>query len=148
MKKLATLLLLVWAFVPTLSFAQGPEKLCFTTDGSNCVAAVQSAASIKIDSAAATTAQIVALSTTKAIFVTSFNLYAAGTGTIKFVYGTGTNCATGGTDLTGAYPMKDAGNISVGSGLGYVLFVPIGKALCITTSATAQISGSLSYAQF
>lgn len=144
------ILLAMWALflLPTLALAQGPVSVCYLIGNNNCVPAIQSVASIKVDVSTGTTTELVALATGKKIYVTSFNLYAGGTGTAKFVYGTGSACGTGTVDLTGAYPMKDQGNISVGSGLGTSLFVPVSNALCITTSASVQISGSIGYVQF
>ena len=38
MKKLSILLTLLWALIcPQLAFAQGPQRLCYTTDGQNCI---------------------------------------------------------------------------------------------------------------
>lgn len=142
--------LVLWAFLlPTIAFAQvGANSICYTTNGNNCVPSVSSYSSVKIDNATAVTAELVALDTAKTIWVTSFNVVSAGTGTIKFVYGTGTACGTGTTDLTGAYNLTANGYVAVGSGLGAVLSVPKGNALCITTTGAVQRSGSVSYAQF
>jgi hypothetical protein len=146
MKRLLILLAALLYSIP--AFAQSTQQLCFTTNGANCVPAVAASSSAKVDVATGTTTEIVALTAGKNIFVTSFNLFAGGTGTIKFVYGTGSACGTGTTDLTGAYPLKDQGSIAVGSGHGLVLYVPASNALCVTTSASVQISGSVSYAKF
>jgi len=147
MKKL---LLLLWALLlPTIALAQGPVKAgCYTTNGANCVPAVQASSSIPISLAAATTTQLIALSGTTNIFVTSWDVIAAGTGTFTLVYGTGTNCGTGTTALTGAYPLIAQAGISKGDGTGIVLIVPRGNALCASVSTSVQMSGSLSYAQF
>lgn len=147
MKNLA-FALWVLLLLPTICFAQGPQRLCYTTNGQNCVPAISSFISVKIDNATATTAELVALDAAKTIWVTSFNVVSAGTGTIKFVYGTGSACGTGTTDLTGAYTLVANGYVSAGSGLGAVLSVPKGNALCITTTGSVQRSGSVSYAQF
>ena len=147
MKKLFALVL--WALIcPQLVLAQPLNKLCYTTDGLNCVPAVQASNSVAINTAAASTVQIVALSSGKNIFVTSWNVIAAGTTNFTLVYGTGTNCGTGTTALTGAYPLIAQAGISVGHGAGVVLVVPRGNALCVTNSAAIQASGSVSYAQF
>lgn len=145
MKKL---FLILWVLLlPTIALAQS-SPICYTTNGVNCVAGIASYSSVKIDNATAVTVELVALDAAKTIFVTSFNVVSAGTGTIKFVYGTGTACGTGTTDLTGAYNLTANGYVSVGSGLGAVLAVPKGNALCITTTGAVQRSGSVSYSQF
>jgi hypothetical protein len=105
-------------------------------------------ASAPINVSTATTTQIVALSGSTAIYVTSFDVMAGGTGNITFEYGTGTACATGTTVLTGAYPLTAQAGIAKGSGVGTLLKVPSGNALCVLTSAAVQYSGSVSYQQF
>mgnify|MGYP001584482886 CR=1 FL=1 len=62
---------------------------------------------------------------------------------VTLVYGTGSNCGTGTTSLTGAYPLIAQAGIAKGNGAGPVLFVPSGNALCVTNSAAIQISGSV-----
>ena len=104
--------------------------------------------SVAINVSTATTTQLVALSGSTAIYVTSFNFIAGGTGNVTLEYGTGSNCGTGTTALTGAYPLTAQNGIANGNGLGAVLKVPAGNALCILTSAAVQVSGSLSYQQF
>lgn len=116
--------------------------------GANMVELTQASASVPINVSTATTTQLVALSGGTSIRVTSFDVIAGGTGNITFVYGTGTNCGTGTTSLTGAYPLTAQAGIAKGSGLGPVLVVPAGNALCVTTSAAVQMSGSVSYTQY
>jgi hypothetical protein len=133
----------------SLAHAQASVRAgCFTTNGNNCVPAVQASASVPINVSTATTTQLVAISGTATIFVTAFDLVGGGTGNATLVYGTGSNCATGTTSLTGPYPLVAQTVITKGSGHGPVLVVPSGNALCITTSAAVQLSGSVSYAQF
>lgn len=116
--------------------------------GANMDALVQAGSSAAINVSTATTTQIVALASSQKIYVTSFDVIAGGTGNITFVYGTGSNCGTGTTSLTGAYPLTAQAGIAKGNGLGPVLVVPASNALCVTTSAAVQMSGSVSYAQF
>ncbi len=147
MKKLFVLLL--WALIcPQLALAQGPQRLCYTTDGQNCVPAVQASNSAAISISTATTTQLVAAVTGKRIFVTAWDVIAGGTGNFTLVYGTGSNCGTGTTSLTGAYPLTAQAGISKGNGLAVVFPLPASNALCATTSQAVQMSGSVSYAQF
>ncbi len=127
--------------------AQGTQ-LCYTVNGSSCAPGVQSSQSVAINIASATTTQLVALSTSKSIFVTHWDVIAGGTGNFTLVYGSGTACGTGTTSLTGAYPLIAQAGISAGTGTGPIILVPKGKALCVTTSTSVQFSGSLSYVQF
>ncbi|MCX7898543.1 MAG: hypothetical protein N2444_00370 [Methylocystis sp.] len=109
---------------------------------------VQSAASAPISVSSAGTVQIVAATSGQKIYVTSWDVVAGGTGTIKFVSGTGVNCGTGTADLTGAYSLVAQAGVAKGAGIGPVLIAPAGAALCVTTSAAVQMSGSVSYAKF
>jgi hypothetical protein len=146
MKKL---LILLWALLlPTIALAQSRTASCYTTNGTNCVPAVQAATSVPINISTATTTQLVALVNGKTIFVTSWDVISGGTGNFTLVYGTGTNCGTGTTSLTGPYPLTAQAGISKGDGMGIVILVPQGNALCATTSAAVQMSGAVSYAQF
>jgi hypothetical protein len=67
----------------------------------------------------------------------------AGTGKITLEHGTGTNCGTGTTALTGAYNLTAQAEISKGGGLAPVLVVPADNPLCVVTSAAVPMSGSL-----
>lgn len=147
MRKLA---LILWALLslPTVAFAQQTNRPCHTSNGNNCIPEFGASASVKISVAAATTTELIALVTNKSLYITSFDFMAAGTNNVKLVYGTGTACATGTTDLTGAYPLIAQAGISKGIGLGAILFVPVSNALCVTTSGAGQLSGSVSYVQF
>ena len=127
-----------------------PAKASFTgaNSGGNLTGIIQADNSAAISVSTATTTQIVALASSKKIYVTSLDVIAGGTGNIKFVYGTGSNCGTGTTDLTGAYNLTAQAGIAKGGGLGPVLVVPASNALCVTTSAAVQMSGSVAYTQF
>ena len=114
----------------------------------NLVGRIQADGSVKIDISTATTTQLVALSSSKKIYVTHWDVISAGAGNIKLVYGTGSACGTGTTDLTGSYTLTGQAGISAGGGLGPVLVVPASNALCATTSAAVQMSGAVSYTQF
>lgn len=119
-----------------------------TGTGAQRVTMSQDGASVPINVSTATDTQLVALSGSTVIYVTSFDVIAGGTGNITFEYGTGSNCATGKTALTGAYPLVAQAGIAKGSGVAAVLKVPSGNALCVLTSAAVQMSGSVSYIQF
>lgn len=116
--------------------------------GANMVGLIQASASAQITMSTATTTQFVALSGTTKIYVTSFDVLAAGTTNVTFVYGTGANCGTGTTALAGLYTLTAQSGIAKGSGLGPVLVVPAGNALCVTNSQAIVIGGSISYTQF
>ena len=137
-----------WGHGATGATVPANVTLAGAQSGANAVALIQASASAAITMSTATTTQFVALSGSTKIYVTSFDVISAGTSNVTFVYGTGSNCATGQTALTGAYPLTAQAGIAKGSGLGPVLVVPAGNALCVTNSAAIQISGSVSYTQF
>jgi hypothetical protein len=96
----------------------------------------------------ATTTELIALVSGKAIAITSFNVVSAGTGNFQLVYGTGTACASGTTAVTGNYNLIAQAGLAFGDGVAPILILPPGKALCATTSAAVGMAGSISYAQF
>lgn len=130
------------AAVPSKAILAGARS------GANIVEVIQASASAAINVSTAVNTQLVALSGATKIYVTSYDVVAGGTGNITFVYGTGTACATGQTSLTGAYNLTAQAGIAKGNGLGPVLVVPAGNALCVVTSAAVQMSGSVAYTQF
>ena len=137
-----------WALGNTGSAAPANAVQAGAVSSGNLTGLIQADTSAAISLATATTTQLVALSAGKKIYVTALNVIAGGTGNITFEYGTGTACATGTTVLTGAYPLTAQTGLSMGGGLGPVLIVPAGNALCALTSAAVQMSGSLAYTQF
>lgn len=117
-------------------------------NSSGAISQVQSDSSVAINVSTATTTQLVALASGKSIYVTAWDIVVAAADNVTLEYGTGTNCGTGTTALTGAYNFAANGGIAKGSGLGVLFKVPAGNALCLVTSAATQASGSVSYAQF
>ena len=116
--------------------------------GGNLTGIIQAGASVPINISTAATTQLVAGVSGKTIYVTAWDVIAAGTTNFTFEYGTGTNCSAGTTALTGAYGLVAQFGAAKGSGLGPVLVVPAGNALCAVSSSAAQVSGSLAYTQF
>lgn len=137
-----------WGTGATGSAVPANAQYAGANSSGNLVGIIQADASAKIDVSTATTTELVALSAGKKIYVTSWDVIAAGTGTIKLVYGTGTACGTGTTDLTGAYSLVAQSGIAKGGGLGPILVVPASNALCVTTSAAVGMQGSMAYTQF
>ena len=116
--------------------------------GGSLTSIIQAGASVPINISAATTTQLVPAVSSKTIYVTAWDVIAAGTTNFTFEYGTGSNCAGGTTALTGAYSLVAQFGATKGSGLGPVLVVPAGNALCALNSAAVQVSGSVAYTQF
>ncbi len=63
----------------------------------------------------------------------------------QLIYGTGTACATGETNLTGAYPTIAQTGLSATPNGG--IKTAAGNALCIELSAAVQVSGVVTYLQ-
>ena len=101
-----------------------------------------------INVSAAATTQLVALQSSQIIRVCSFVISGdTAATTATFVYGTGANCGTGTTSITGAMRMVDEGNISA-TGMNGSLFRTIASnALCLT-AATGAVTGFVTYAQY
>jgi hypothetical protein len=137
-----------WGLGTTGAAVPGAASYTGADSSGNLTGLIQADNSVSISIATAATTQLVALVAGKKIYVTSWDVIAGGTGNIQLEYGTGTNCGTGTTALTGNYNLTAQNGLSKGMGLGPVLVVPAGDALCALTSAAVQISGSLSYTQF
>lgn len=116
--------------------------------GANSVNVAQGSSTVAVNISTATTTQIVALSGSTQIYVTGITIVAGGTGNVTIVYGTGSACGTGTTSISGAMPLVANSGFALGSGLGPVIVLPAGRALCITTSAAVQVSGFITFTQF
>jgi hypothetical protein len=125
-----------------------PMPTTSANTGGSLTSIIQAGVSLPINLSTAATTQLVAAVGGKAIYVTAWDVIAAGTTSFTFEYGTGTNCAVGTAALTGPYSLVAQFGAAKGSGLGPVLVVPAGNALCAVNSATVQVSGSLAYTQF
>ena len=111
--------------------------------------------SVAVNITSAATTQLVALAAGQSVYVTGASLIAVGNATpvtAKFVYGTGSNCGTGTTDLTGAF----TGSSTAGNSVPFMLSQALtawfrtaaGTALCLTTTGTAGLQGVVSYQQY
>jgi hypothetical protein len=130
----------------------GAVKVTVITNSSN-TELIQATASTPISfTAAGGPTQIIAASGSKVIYITHWDVVASGAGTFALVTGTGSNCGTNTTYLTGAasHPLSFAANggISAGSGLGPILVTGAGGEVCAITTGAVDFSGSISYAQF
>jgi hypothetical protein len=117
--------------------------------GDPCANANTIKSSVAVAIVSATTTQLVALSAAKAIYVCGFTAQLGLSETAKLEYGTGTNCGTGTTALTGAFA-SDAAVIAASfnlDGSGAKVTAPAGTALCLVSTGTAAINGVVSYVQ-
>lgn len=96
---------------------------------------------------AAATTEIVALTAAQTIRVCSFVTTISLSGTAQFVYGTGTNCGTGTTNLTGAMALATASPVSISSGNGSLFRTASANALCLS-AVTGNVTGFVTYAKY
>lgn len=119
---------------------------------------IMASSSVAVSIATSGVTQIIPAVTSRTIFVTAYGL-TVGTSTatgqnVTFVHGTGTNCATGLTALTGALSAGTALTFpfmpswfSEGNGTGAIMVVPASRALCIQTTGAQAVGGKVSFAQ-
>lgn len=88
--------------------------------------------------------RIITVPSGKQIVVTALQQVPVATSVVTYSYGTGTNCGTGTTALTGAMTFAAGQVLNMGSGTGPIMIVPQGNDLCVTI-ATAAAPGSLVY---
>lgn len=106
--------------------------------GCNDPGATQMAAVVNVG--AATTTQIVGAPAQAGLRVHLCQITASLAGTtptFKLVYGTGTNCATGQGDLTGAFAPTSGSLVTMGYGDDMIV-APAGNAICGTTTGTGS----------
>ena len=96
-----------------------------------------------ISTASSGNVQLVALTSGQTIYLCDFTIMAGGTVGVQLIYGTGTACATGETDMTGVLPLV------VNSGwthnYGGRLKTAEANALCIELSGAVQVDGVATY---
>jgi hypothetical protein len=134
MKKLSAALL-IYLGLASAALAQTPGGVPSTM------------ATIPIAGTVATSTRIITGNASKQIYVTALGLIPAATSVVTLTAGTGTNCGTNTTSLTGAMTFTTQAPFFYGSGYGAVLVLPKGYDLCITI-ATAAAPGTLAYAQY
>ena len=128
--------------------AQGLQRQCATTNGSNCVPVTVCTSSAAVNVTSGNTTQIVGLTSGQSIRVCSFTITGSAAATAAtFVYGTGTNCAGSPSNLTGAMLIGQNGAISSSTAAGSLFAAPASQALCVT-AATGNVTGFISYAKY
>lgn len=96
---------------------------------------------------AGSTTELVALTASQVIRVCAVAISMSAAGTAKFVYGTGTNCGTGTTDITGAFPLATGTPLSFSASVGSVFRTATANALCLA-AVTGNVVGVVTYAKF
>lgn len=96
---------------------------------------------------AGSTTQIVALAASQIIRVCGFSVSMSAAGTAQWVYGTGANCGTGTTNLTGATTLATGTPWTYSAGVGSVMRSAASNALCLA-AVTGNVTGIVTYAQY
>jgi hypothetical protein len=94
-----------------------------------------------------TTLELVPLTASQVIRVCSIVLTAGTASSATIVYGTGTNCGTGTTSLTGAMALGAGIPLNISSGNGSLLRTASANALCLTAGTNA-VTGFVTYAKY
>jgi hypothetical protein len=109
-----------------------------------------------INMSTATTTQIIAISGTGGrTYICSIDIVVGAADNVALISGSGTNCASnqaglaGGTTAASGWNFAANGGLTKGSGLGMVYkTATTNNEVCLVTSATAQVSGSITWTQF
>lgn len=127
--------------------------LClFTADGLYLRSQGRQAASIDITTPSTT--QIVGAISGQSVYIEGFGLTiavsSASAQTVQFVYGTGTNCATGATVLTGALTGNTTSPINLfpyAAAQSFLFNAPASQAVCIRTTGSQAVEGWVTFRQ-
>jgi hypothetical protein len=95
--------------------------------------------------ATATTAELVALTSGRTIYVCGFHIVASGTTTVTLKYGTGSNCGTGTQVITDGYDLTAQTGLVDRSAFWQGMKTASANALCVTNSAAVKITGGVYY---
>ena len=128
--------------------APATAGLAGVVSSGNLASLVACDSSALLSMSTATTTQAIALQAGKSIYICGFVVNAGGTTTGRLVQGTGTNCGTGQGNLTPAFSLATGGNVAFGNGVGQLLKLTAGSALCVTNSAAIALNVLVSYTQF
>ncbi len=97
-------------------------------------------------SAASGTLEIVALTSTQIIRICHISLSSTVATNVTLVYGTGTNCGTGTTSISGAY--QNVTTLALDFRIGAEPRTAASNAFCVTSSVSATVGGMVTYAKF
>lgn len=93
--------------------------------------------------------QLVALTSSQTIYVCGYSFGVGGTATnVKLVYGTGSNCATGATNITPAYQLAANGGIVDRAPYYNGMKTAASNALCINASAANAVQAVVYYTKY
>ena len=101
--------------------------------------------SVAINTSTSGNVQLVALNGSDLIYVCGYSVVAGAATGVQFIYGTGTACATGETDITGVWSFAANGGITQANAGVPQFIAPAGNALCVENSGANSIQGHVTY---
>lgn len=119
----------------------GTQRVVIAKDSAVCNP--KDTAQAVISTASSGNVELVALTAGQTIYVCDFTLVSTGTVAVQLVYGTGTACGTGETNMTGAMPFVANGGWT--HNYDGRLKTAEANALCIELSAATQVDGVVTY---
>lgn len=140
---LLLLLFCVWFESPRVIATSGVSSPTVFLGG----AQIACNSSTRIAITTATTTQIVAAVANQVISICAFLEESDGTINVTWVYGTGAACAVGQVALTGPMHLSAGESHFPGTGIGILLQVPAGNALCLVTTGAGNLAGYVNYVQ-
>ena len=149
-KSMLVILLIVFCIILTATSVNTNDGSLYVGGNANGVGTgiPVTAATVNINISSQTTQQLIAVNGSQSIYVTHIHYLASGITNVSLVYGTGTNCANSQVTLDGPLELIADTGYSAGNGIGAVMVIPSGNALCLTNSQAIQVGGAISYSQY
>lgn len=117
------------------------QRVVVARDSDVCNA--KDTAQVVISTASSGNVELVALTSGQTIYLCDFTIMAGGTVGVQLIYGTGTACATGETNMTGVMPL--VANAGWTHNYGGRLKTAEANAFCIELSGAVQVDGVVTY---
>ena len=116
------------------------------TQPANVMGVPNTVTTTPINDSASGETQIIAASGSNYIYVTHYHLFSSGTTTAQWDVGTASNCGSNTATIDGPMSFIAQTGISAGSGLGAVLVIPAGDALCLNLgTGSIQVGGTVDW---
>lgn len=103
--------------------------------------------SITYDASTNGSTELVALISSRIIYVCGYTIFAGGTVNVKLIYGTGTACATSPQPVTPAYQLTAQVGLVDGSPFNRGMKTAVSQALCFNSSAGVAVQAVVYYSQ-
>lgn len=132
----------------TGSAVPGTAAYLGANTGGNLTGLVACNSTAKYDASTSGSTELVALASSQTIRVCGFNIIAGGTVNVKLVYGTGTNCGTGSTNMTPAYQLTAQAGMVDHTPFWNGLATAASNALCINASGATAVQAMVYYTQY